>query len=159
MFPMNRREHGYALIDVGVALALTGVLLALALSTWGSTLRGRRVTRVAEDLTGLLRYAQQLAVADSVDACLYRVTVSTTDAVVRRIPPDPTTGCAPAAAPDPILRQISPYPSGVTTTAQVVEFLPSGRVVGGSATITVAAGTSSRTVSVEGATGRTEVGP
>ncbi len=155
----GRSPGGFSLLEVSVTLAVGGVTLALSFALWSGAMRERRVVRVAEEVAGLVRYAQQAAVADSVDTCHYGVTFAGGRAQVRKTPRDPNTGTC--AAPGPPVRVSDPFPSGVSAAVappQEIEFYPSGSA-NATFTILVSAGGPSRTVDVDGATGRAEVRP
>ena len=162
---MSRRTHyvstqqGATLVDVALAVSIAGILLSIGLATWTGSIRERRVSKVAEEIAALARFAQQSAIADSIGACSYRVVVSGSGAAVRPLPPNVTTLCSPPAAPGAALRVLGGYPGGVTVTSGTVDFLPSGRTGTGTTSISVTAGTSVRRVQIDGATGRVEVTP
>ncbi|MDR7482742.1 MAG: hypothetical protein QN183_03930 [Armatimonadota bacterium] len=147
---------GVTVLELGVALGLGALLLALAMPLYFGFVRERRVARVAEDLAGLLRFAQQRAVAQSVDSCGVQVVTLSSRAEVRRIPREADGDCA-----DPVtIRVGEPYPQGVAVAEVTVEFSSAGSLATGSATsIGIASGGRTRTVSVQAATGRVEITP
>lgn len=154
----DRSQRGFTTLELIVALALGGLLLTLALASCQGAIRERRVVRVAEDLAGLLRFAQQSAVADSVEACQYEVEVQATSASVRKVPRDAASGTC--LSPQPPVRVSDQYPAGVVVAATTVQFANSGGLVsGGPISIGVTYGDRVRYVRVEPATGRVEVSP
>lgn len=156
---MRFGSPGFSLLEVSVVLGVGGVVLALAMALWTGAIRERRVVRAAEDIAGLLRYAQQQAVADAVDTCHYGVAMVAGRAEVRKTPRDPSTGNC--TAPGPAVRVSDQFSLGVTAAVApplLIEFYPSGST-NAQFTITVASGGRSRTVHVDPATGRVEVRP
>lgn len=159
----DRSQRGFTTLEIIVALALGGLLLALALASYQGAMRERRVVRVAEDLVGLLRFAQQSAVADSVEACRYEVViVSAVSATARKVPRSPAGDCEVPVS----VRVTDEFPLGVTVGAgtTTVRFSNAGRLVDGSnapatdpVSIEVTSGDRVRHVWVEPTTGRVEV--
>lgn len=141
-------------------MGIAAVLLAVSLALWGGGIRERRVVRVAEDLAGMLRFAQQAAVADSADACLYRVAILATHAEARKVARAASGACT---SPEVVttVRVTDQFPLGVTIGAAVpltVAFTGAGSLAPGSAdSIMVSSGSRVRYVNVEPATGRVEV--
>ncbi len=155
----RRRQGGFTLVEVGITLGLAAVMLALALALWGGAIGGRRVVKVAEDLAGLLRFAQQAAVADSADACLYRVVITTTQGEARRVAREASGACT---SPEVVstVRVIEAYPRGVAVGAATVEFSSAGGLTTGTlVSIAVTSGGSARYVRVQPETGNVEVAP
>lgn len=146
---------GVTVIEIGAVLGLAALLLALSTPLYFNFVRERRVVRATEDLVGLLRTAQQRAVADSVDACGVQVVILGTHAEVRRVPR--TSG----VCQDPVtFRKSEPFPSGVQVDAVTVEFTNAGSLAAASPdSFVVASGSRRRTVSVNATTGRVEITP
>ncbi len=156
----SRRQtepRGYSLIEIAVVLGVAAVLLGISLATWGGGIRERRVVRATEDLAGLLRFAQQAAVADAADSCLYRVVVTLTQAEARKVERAASGGCtSPEVAAT--VRVTEQFPPGVTVAATTVEFTSAGRLSGSTpVSIGVSSGGRARYVRVEPDTGRVEV--
>ncbi|MDR7555695.1 MAG: hypothetical protein QN157_08815 [Armatimonadota bacterium] len=149
-----RVPGGVTVLELGVALGLGALLLALAMPLYFGFVNERRAARVAEDLAGLLRFAQQRAVAESVDVCRVEVVTGGTRAEVRRVPREANGGCA-----DPVTVRVGePYPRGVTVAAETFAFSNAGSPAPGSATaVGIVAGGRTRTVSVHERTGRVEI--
>lgn len=153
----RRRQGGFTVVEVGITLGLAAVMLALALALWGGAFRDRRVVKAAEDLAGLFRFAQQSAVADSADACLYRVVITTTQGEARRVARAASGACT---SPEVVstVRAIEAYPRGVAVGAATVEFSSGGGLTTGTlVSIAVTSGGSARYVRVQPETGNVEV--
>jgi len=139
-----------------VVIGLLGILLILAVPIWRGAIRERRVVKAAEEIAGVLRFAQQAAVADADRSCGYQVEVSTSHAVVRPIPRVADSSCgAPAAS----VRRTDDYPGGVAVVPTTVNFTSAGGTTSGSVAISVSAGDRIRYVHVHAITGRVEVSP
>jgi Tfp pilus assembly protein FimT len=151
-----RAGRGYTIIELAVAVGLLAILLILALPIWQGAIRERRVVKAAEEIAGLLRFAQQAAVADAQQSCGYRVEVSGSSAVVRRIPRAADGRCE---APGASIRRADDYPDGVTVAPATVDFGGAGGTTSGAAAIGVSAGDRIRYVRVHATTGRVEVSP
>ena len=161
---LMRRQRGFSLVEVGVALGVGAILLGLSVGLWGSAIRERRVVHVAEDLAGLLRFAQQAAVANSVDACRYRVVIVSTHAEAYVVARDGATGTCTSPEVATLVKRTAPFPAGVvvtTTPSGPVEFTSAGGMPSGSSavSISVSSGDRMRTVRLEPLTGRVEVAP
>lgn len=161
---MRRHSGGFSLVEVGVALGIGAILLGLSASSWGSAVRERRVVHVAEDLAGLLRFAQQAAVANSADACRYRVVIVSTHAEAYAVARDGTTGTCASPEVVTAVRRTAPFLTTViltTTPVGPVEFTSAGGLPSGSpaVSISVSSADRTRTVNVEPVTGRVEVAP
>lgn len=153
----TRRSRGYSILEVAVALGLAALLLGIAMATWGGAIRERRVVRVAEELAGLLRFAQQSATADAADSCLYRVVITATQAEARKVARATAGGCT---SPEVVatVRVTEQFPRGVTVPATTVEFTGGGRLtISAPVSISVSAAGGTRYVDVEAETGRVEV--
>lgn len=66
-------DRGFTLLEGVLVVAVLGVLVALALPAYRNVMLERKVQNTAREIAGLLRAAQQLAVAKSAEA--YCVTV------------------------------------------------------------------------------------
>jgi type II secretory pathway pseudopilin PulG len=152
----RRPPGGITVLELGVALGLGALLVALSMPLYFGFVHERRAARVAEDLAGLLRFAQQRAVAESVDVCRVEVVTDATRAEVRRVPRDATGGCAAPVT----IRVGDPYPRGVTVDPVTVGFSNAGSPTGSPTAdiaISIVAGGRTRTVSVHARTGRVEI--
>jgi len=150
--------RGVTLLEMAVVVGIVALLVTLALPSYQGRIRDQRVERVAQDIAGLLRIAQQLAVGDSLDACGYRVEVRMTNAELLRVARDPATRAC--ASPEVLgsLRITDAFPSSVVVAPTTVQFTSAGRLTGGlTVSVGVSSGDRTRTVRVDPATGRTEV--
>jgi Tfp pilus assembly protein FimT len=141
-------------------MGLMALLVTLAFPLWQGYIRDRRVVQAAEQIAGVLRFAQQAAVANSVDACLYRALVSSAlgRAEVRRVARDSATGMCSSPEVVATVRVTDPFPRGVTAADVAVEFTSAGRLnAGGAVSISISAGDRVRYVRVDPDTGRVEV--
>lgn len=164
--PRDRRQCGFTALELIVALALGGLLLTLALASYQGAIRERRVVRVAEDLVGLLRFAQQAAVADTVGACEFQGVVLATHAEVwrRSGTRDAASGGCAASPADQMVRVTDAFPGGVTVSPvpTIITFISAGRLprtVTTPITVSIASGGRTRTITVEPATGRVQLTP
>ena len=159
---LRRRKdpRGYTLVELSIVLALSGLLVTLAFPLWQGYIRDRRVVQATEAIAGVLRFAQQAAVANSVDACLYRVVVSSTlaRAEARSVSRDTATGTCTSPEVLTTVRVTDQFPVGVTAADSTVEFTSAGRLNGTTpVSINVSAGDRVRFVHVEPDTGKVEV--
>ncbi len=159
---LQRRNdpRGYTLVELSIVLALSGLLVTLAFPLWQGYIRDRRVTQAAEQIAGVMRFAQQTAVANSVDACLYRVVVSSTlaRAEARSLARDSATGICTSPEVLTTVRVTDRFPIGVSAADSTVEFTSAGRLNGNTpVSINVSAGDRVRFVHVEPDTGKVEV--
>jgi len=161
---MRRHNGGFSIVEVGVVLGIGAILLGVSVAWWSSAIRERRVVHVAEDLAGLLRVAEQAAVANSVDACRYRVQILSTHAEAYMVARDAATGTCTSPEVATLVKRTAPFPAGVVVTATPsgpVEFTSAGGMPSGSSAVSVSVsfGDRVRTVRVEPTTGRVEVAP
>src|SRR3972149_6562731 len=150
----QRKSPGYSLIEIAITLGIAALLLGISLAGWGGGIRERRVVRAAEDLAGLLRFAQQAAVADAADSCLYRVVVTAAQAEARKVARAASGGCT---SPEVVatVRVTDQFSQGVVVVTTTVEFTSAGRLNGSTpVSINVSSGGRTRYVHVESGTGR-----
>ncbi len=148
---------GYSLLEIAITLGIAVLLVGISMATWGGGIRERRVVRAAEDLAGLLRFAQQAAVADAADSCLYRVVITAAQAEARKVARAPSGGCT---SPEVVatVRVTDQFSQGVVVVTTTVEFTSAGRLNGSTpVSINVSSGGRTRYVHVEPETGRVEV--
>jgi type II secretory pathway pseudopilin PulG len=147
----RRGAAGVTVFEATIALAIVGLVLALAFPLYTRAVRERRVVRVAEDLAGLLRFAQQKAVAESGSGGCVTLTTRSSRAEVRVAPQ-----CAEDGAT--LVRVSDPFPPDVTVEPQTVVFTGAGKPGRGSATgIRVTSGDRARTVDIHPITGRVQI--
>ncbi len=148
---------GYSLLEIAITLGIAALLVGISMATWGGGIRERRVVRAAEDLAGLLRFAQQAAVADAADSCLYRVVITAAQAEARKVARAASGGCT---SPEVVatVRVTDQFSQGVVVVTTTVEFTSAGRLNGSTpVSINVSSGGRVRYVRVEPETGRVEV--
>ncbi len=153
----QRKSPGYSLIEIAITLGVAAILLGISLAGWGGGIRERRVVRAAEGLAGLLRFAQQAAIADAADSCLYRVVVASTQAEARKVARADPGGCS---SPEVVatVRVTDQFAQAVVVASTTVEFTSAGRLNGNTpVSISVSSGGRTRYVRVEPETGRVEV--
>lgn len=156
----RRTPSGYTLAEMMAVLGILALLTTMAFPLWQGFIRDRRVVHASEQIAGVLRFAQQAAVANSVDACFYRALVSSAlaRAEVRRVSRDGTTGLCTSPEVVATVRVTDQFPRGVTAADATVEFTSAGRLSAAIAvSISVSAGDRIRYVRVDPDTGRVEV--
>ncbi|MDR7555699.1 MAG: GspH/FimT family pseudopilin [Armatimonadota bacterium] len=138
-------------LEATIALAIVGLVLALAFPLYTRAVRDRRVVRVAEDLAGLLRFAQQKAVAESGSGSCVQLITTPSRAEVRLIPQCTGVG-------ETLVRVSDPFPPDVAVEQQTVVFTGAGRLQQGSPTsILVTSADRTRRVEVHPVTGRVQI--
>ena len=158
ILPTLQDARGVTLLEMAVVVGIVALLVTLALPSYQGRVRDQQAERVAQDIAGLLRIAQQLAVGDSLDACGYRVEVRTSNAELLSVARDlATRGCA---SPETLgsLRITDAFPSNVVVAPTTVQFTSAGGLTSGlTVSVGVSSGDRTRTVRVDPATGSTEV--
>ena len=155
-----REVRGITLSEVALVVGIIGLAVTLALPHYRGLLRDQKISRVTENLVGLLRFAQQSAIGNSVDACGYRVIVGTTNIEVYRVAS--SGAAAVCASPESLtlVRQSDQFQSEVSAAVTTLQFTSAGRLTAGSnVDIVVTAGDRTRTVRVHYLTGSVEVAP
>ncbi len=111
-----RQDRGFSLPELLIAIALMGVVLAIATSVWSNTVQSRRIDSATNQIKGDLELAHSSATNR---LSKYRIVVSTTGSAVYEF--GPSGGSLTKRT----------LPDGITVTStslEVVEFLPSGEV-------------------------------
>jgi general secretion pathway protein H len=149
----RRRDEGFTLIELMTAMALLGILLAIAVGPWRSYQTTRQHREAAREAVAALRNAQVSAVSESVR---YRVAVTDSGRALS-VYRSPVSGAE-------VLRVTLRSPNSkvsfgaatFTTTSGAstsVYFYPRGSASSGSLKVQ-RAGRNSYTIDVEGLTGR-----
>jgi Tfp pilus assembly protein FimT len=108
-------------------VAILGILLALAFPSYQRVVMERRVQNTTREIAGLLRAAQQAAVAKSAEAACVRVEIGANSAQAIVVPGSPSAGSCDGQGE--VLLASQAYPPGVQVSPQgAVAFLPSGEV-------------------------------
>lgn len=135
------RSDGFTLVELIIVIALLGILAAFALPRFVD-LDTFRVRAAYDEVSGVVRYAQKLAVASG---CEVRVLISANGYALQQHATDCTTGAfTDISSSHPVYRNDS---VGVSLTPRTFAFDAMGRTtgttitVGGSETITVVAET------------------
>lgn len=66
----DRRDAGFTLVEVLVAIALMGLMAAIAVSGWNTWATARQHSGTAQEITSYLRQAQQRAVTEGRSMCV-----------------------------------------------------------------------------------------
>jgi len=156
-------EAGFTLPEVLFVVAILGILLALAFPSYQRVVMERRVQNTTREIAGLLRAAQQLAVAQSGDEKCAVVKFEGNEVTVRTTPwiiVDAQTGLRRCRTDDSsdegllasgyTVGDEKPMRVGVTIEPQAsqVSFLPSGEASPAPFTVTVSGGGHTRQVCV-----------
>lgn len=155
-YPVSRRrQRGMSLLEVVIVLALLVVMLMIATASYQSAIRDRRMTRAAEDMLQVIRYAQQQAVGD-IDGC-YQAVMERFRARVERHNRSEDLTCVYGS---PVIKMTDDFEIGVEASPFDVKvmFTGSGRLASGAAhTVTLVSGGQSRTISIDASTGRAHI--
>ncbi len=143
---------GFSLIEALLVVSILGILLALAFPTYQRVVMERRVQNTAREIAGLLRAAQQLAVAKSAEVASVVVKFQG-DEVSVYVRPREGNGDQLVLASGYTAGQLKPVRLGVTVSPQASElsFLPSGEATPAPFTVTVSGGGHTRYVCVNAA--------
>lgn len=153
----QHRDAGFTLIEVLFAIALSGILMAIAVPSWRHYQRAADERGTAESVVSVLRNSQQRAVAEGRTYCVRFSTSAGSWSVYR-------TSCGSGTA-----LQTGQVQGGSTQLASAgfdqpaggqaadAYFYASAKAGGGTVKVTRAGSTTSYTISVEGLTGRVSV--
>jgi prepilin-type N-terminal cleavage/methylation domain-containing protein len=128
-FGWGRVQAGFSLLEALFVVAILGILLALAFPSYQRVVMERRVQNTTREIAGLLRAAQQAAVAKSAEVACVRVEIGANSAQAIVVPA--TGSCEDSGEEDSgeVLLASQAYPLGVQVSPQsAVAFLPSGEV-------------------------------
>jgi prepilin-type N-terminal cleavage/methylation domain-containing protein len=120
-------QAGFSLLEALFVVAILGILLALAFPSYQRVVMERRVQNTTREIAGLLRAAQQAAVAKSAEVACVRVEIGANSAQAIVVPGSPTASSCDGQGE--VLLASQAYPLGVQVRPQsAVAFLPSGEV-------------------------------
>jgi type IV fimbrial biogenesis protein FimT len=74
----RRGQHGFTLIEIMVVIAILGILLAIALPNFTSTIRRFRTDGIRDDITASLRFARSEAIRTGSPITVRRIPASAT---------------------------------------------------------------------------------
>ncbi|MDQ7801885.1 MAG: GspH/FimT family pseudopilin [Armatimonadota bacterium] len=171
--PSRRSRAGFTLLEALFVVAVLGILVALAFPSYQRVVMERRVQNTTREIAGLLRAAQQLAVAKSAEVgCVVVRFDEDNEVTVHAVPRDPNAdaqeGCPPdgegfssqqilasgyTARDERSGQEWKPMRLGVTVNPQASQlaFLPSGEASPAPFTVTVSGGGHTRHVCVNAA--------
>ncbi len=142
----GRAEAAFSLPEALFVVAILGILLALAFPSYQRVVMERRVQNTAREIAGLLRAAQQAAVAKSAEVACVRVEIGANSAQAIVVPGSPSAGSCDGEGE--VLLASQAYPLGVQVSPQSAAFLPSGEVQPPGFQVTVDGGGQERYVCV-----------
>lgn len=118
------REAGFTLLEIGVILAIIGILLAIGVPSYANLMQRKQLQATAEALVQDLRHAREASVNGQARVYLsYRAGKRWCWGVSRDTPCD-CSGASPLPACNISRTDNSDYPDVVMTTAQDVQFEP-----------------------------------
>ncbi|MER3459810.1 MAG: hypothetical protein C4303_00970 [candidate division GAL15 bacterium] len=158
LVPVPGTQTGYTLLEAALVVALLGILVALALTGFQRVIMERRVQSTAREIAGLVRAAQQAAVAKSAEIECVRVSFEASRAAVYVVPDDNNPNNFSCNGGALLVSQT--YPQGVTVSPSQAQlsFLPSGEPTPQPFQVEVSGGGRTRRVCV-GAAGLVTVPP
>lgn len=155
------RRQGFTLIELVLVCAVLGILLASSLPRFQQTAERLRLERSAFELTQLLRYARERAIAQGIDV-IWRWDEANHRA---RVEGDPVAGMGQPAAEAPDgggrIAESAPLPEGISValtrdqaavSCQCLRFFPDGTAE--TTTVRVSVQQLAYTAQVNGSTGQ-----
>ncbi len=127
-FGWGRVQAGFSLLEALFVVAILGILLALAFPSYQRVVMERRVQNTTREIAGLLRAAQQAAVAKSAEVACVRVEIGANSAQAIVVPGPPTAGSCDGQGEVLLASQAYPLGVQVSPSQSAVAFLPSGEV-------------------------------
>lgn len=165
-----KREDGFSLTELTIALVILAIVSTLGFTAFRSVILPQRAQQAAREIGSLLRTAQQTATANAAGFKCVGVVITATSAVVRAVPAaDTSIDCANPSSGTfggATIVQSNDFPSGVTVSATpggaagIVTFLPTGASCTGSncaTNIAVTGGASTRRVCITAGTGLVQI--
>lgn len=151
-----RHDSGFTLIEVVVTTALLGIMMAIAVSGWGSWARANEQSGTARQIQSVLRQAQQRAVTEGRAMCVrfdtasdeYTVFRGTCDAADKVVVEGPMDTSSPA------VHLVAPSFQSSTGSRPGVSFAARGTAWPGEVRVTRDGSSKVYTLKVEGLTGR-----
>ena len=133
-FGWGRVQAGFSLLEALFVVAILGILLALAFPSYQRVVMERRVQNTTREIAGLLRAAQQAAVAKSAEAKCVGVAFEERGVGVYVVPQEASFDCTRPSASGlrayGVLLSSQEYPTGVLVEPgpDALAFIPSGIV-------------------------------
>jgi Tfp pilus assembly protein FimT len=152
----DQRDAGASLIEVMVAVALLGVMMAIAVSGWMSWARASEHSGAARHIQSMLRQAQQRAVTEGVSMCVEFDTGSDSFSLYQGSCSDPgkVLVAGPSDTDSRAVHLASPAFSSPDGTSPGVTFTARGTAWPGEVQVTRDGSTKTYRLTVEGLTGR-----
>lgn len=152
----GHREDGFTLAEVMVAVAVAGVLMAVAVSGWSSWAASRQHSGTAQQIASQLRQAQQQAVTEGRATCVlfdvvrgeWSVLRGSCDSASRELAQGPMRTASPRVAIETAAF------TGPSSTLPGVTFSARGTAWPGTVRVTRSGSDKTWVIQVEGLTGR-----
>ena len=150
----QRSDSGFTLIEVMVTIAISGILMAIAVSGWSSWAKASAHSGAAREIQSAMRQAQQQAVTEGTATCFWFDDVADTYAVYRGRCTDVSKQLVKGPMAVSQYVDITAPEFGTDGSEDGTSFL--GRGTGSAGTVTVTRPGSAKTyvLTVDGLTGR-----
>lgn len=153
-------DQGFTVLEMAVAMVMFGVLSGFATTGWLHYTRAHELRSGVDQVTSLLRNAQERSLAEATTYCvsfgtdnrsytLYKFTCDASGTMVGSTMKTPSAN---------VLFGSASFTTSDGTQARAVTFTPRGSATPGRLTIRRGEGAKTYTISVEGLTGRVSVG-